>query len=91
MTFPGGRPALARGKNLWWQPQPGLLVQLSGDGTAGPIWTPEQLLPAEPYGRDGALLHLLGADASGRLWFDLAAPAPVPAPAASPEAATADP
>ena len=83
VTFEDASPRLARGKNLWWQPQPGLLVQLHADGTQGPIWTPAELTTPEPFTQDSALLHLLGIDAAGRLWFNLAAPQ-ASIPAASP-------
>jgi hypothetical protein len=85
---PDGNPGLFKdvpgvfggnGKKFWWQPYPGVVTQVLGDGTPKATWSPEQLTPAEPFRRDASLLHLLGADADGKLWFDLAVPTePVP-------------
>ena len=71
------------GKRIWWQPAPGLLVQVGPDGAT--VADREVPFPAEdPQARDARLLKLLGADAAGRLWFGLATPAPaVPPPAGS--------
>ena len=74
---------LARGdKKFWWQPFPGLVVQVLADGTPKATWTPAELTAAEPFAKDASLLHLLGADTEGRLWFDLAVPAQTSAVAA---------
>ena len=62
------------GKKLWWQPFPGMVVQVLPNGTPKGIWTPEALTASEPFVKDASLLHLLGADAEGKLWFDLAIP-----------------
>jgi len=75
--FKDAEPRLARGKHLWWQPQPGMLVQLHGDGTQKQIWQLQDTVTPDPSDRDGALLQLLGTDDLGRLWFSLATPAPV--------------
>lgn len=85
---------LARtGEAYWWQPEPGQLIQVSADGRTAP---PQDLsgLVAGVQARDAALLHLLGADPRGGLWFapvapDFTAPLadvstpgiPIPAPA----------
>jgi hypothetical protein len=89
---PGGR--LARtGDSFWWQPEPGQLIQVAPDGQPS---APQDLpgLLSGTHARDAALLHLLGADPQGGLWFapvspDFATPPqessvpgiPVPAPA----------
>jgi len=77
------------GKRLWWQPFPGTVLQVLADGTPKAQWL--ELPAAEPFARDAALLHLVGTDGDGLLWFDLAVPGePVPAPAepAQPEGTT---
>jgi hypothetical protein len=74
VAFQDSPPKLVRAKDLWWQPQPGTLVQLHSDGTPKQTWTQKQLVTSEPFSKDGYLLHLLGSDPSGKLWFDLSAP-----------------
>ena len=104
LGFAPGQGALARtGDRLWWQPEPGCLLEIGADGTPLP---PQDLgtLLSGPQARDAALLHLLGADRHGALWFTPEAPAfqapsapaatlpgelPVPAPAPSAEPAPA--
>jgi hypothetical protein len=71
-------------KKYWWQPYPGAIAQVSADGTPKSFWSPEELATAAPFEKDASLLHLLGADADGKLWFDLA----IPNATASPEAST---
>lgn len=73
--FKDAVPRLARGKHLWWQPQPGLLVLLHGDGTQKQLWPLHETVTPDPSDRDGALLQLLGTDDQGKLWFSLATPA----------------
>ena len=89
---PEGNPGLFKevqgvltrgGKKLWWQPFPGMVVQILPNGTPQAIWTPEALPVSEPFAKDAALLHLLGADAEGKLWFDLAIPSQTTAPKVS--------
>lgn len=86
---------LKAGATLYWQPEPGTLLRVSAEGQ---VLGTETLPVPEGAERDGALLRLLGRDASGRLWFGLAAPllpvaaatpapqapAPAPAPATAP-------
>lgn len=68
-------------KRFWWQPFPGALVQVLGDGTPKALW--RDLPTAEPFPRDAALLRLLGSDGDGMLWFELAVPSTPPPPAES--------
>lgn len=89
LTFPEARPALARGKALWWQPFPGKLIKVKADGSALDSAEAGALAPPEPWGRDLALLTLRGADPAGNLWFTLAKPA-APSPIATPTAAHTD-
>ncbi len=66
--------SLARsGDTFWWQPEPGQLIQVAADGS--PL-APLDLSPliSGAQARDAALLHLLGADPQGRLWFAPVAP-----------------
>ena len=88
-VFQNVLPVLVKAKKYWWQPHPGRLVQVQADGTPINTWTQEQLVPSDPYEKDGGLLHLLGTDALGQLWFNLASLAaivqpPAPPPTASP-------
>jgi hypothetical protein len=78
------------GNHLWWQPRPGLVLRVQPDGTPKAAWSAEELATAEPFVHDAALLHLLGEDAAGRLWFDLATPV-LPTGAAAPAAPDAPP
>ncbi len=79
--FKESKPVLVGGKKSWWQPYPGVVLQIRADGTASSVWTSEELSTAEPFSRDASLLHLLGSDSEGQLWFDLSAPSPSPLPA----------
>lgn len=56
------------GDSLWWQPEPGQLIQVGADGHTT---TPVALsgLVSGPQAQDGTLLRLLGADPRGGLWF----------------------
>ncbi|BDU73342.1 hypothetical protein [Mesoterricola silvestris] len=73
----GWRSALAHGgKRYWWQPAPGKIVQVAQDGTLVADRDVTGFAPEDALARDAKLLRLLGADASGRLWFGLATPAP---------------
>jgi hypothetical protein len=74
VAFQDSPSRLVRAKALWWQPQPGVLVQLHSDGTPKQTWTQKQLITPDPFSKDGYLLHLLGSDPSGKLWFDLSSP-----------------
>ncbi len=65
----GGGP-----KTYWWQPFPGSMFRVLADGTPKALWAPEELATAEPFAKDASLLHFLGVDPAGRLWFDLAIP-----------------
>ena len=80
------RSSLVRaGKDIWWQPAPGRLVQVRADGSPRKEW--QGALPAEdPLARDAQLLRVLGADPGGSIWFALATPAPAPADPAQPGA-----
>lgn len=82
------------GKKIWWQPEPGRLLQVEPDGTPVALWEPRTFAIPAPYEKDAELLQLLGGDPEGRLWFGLAVPtllrpvanptqetAPVPNPA----------
>lgn len=79
------RSSLAHsGKRTWWQPAPGHLVQVGPDGA---LVSDREVtgLADDPQALDAGLLRLLGADAAGCLWFDLASPAtPVPLPTSVP-------
>lgn len=82
--FPGSAPALVGdGKRVWWQPFPGRVIQVASDATAKASWSSGALPAAEPFTKDGALLHLIGIDKGGLLWFDLAVPKN-PAPSSPP-------
>jgi hypothetical protein len=84
LGFASGLGTLARtGDRLWWQPEPGCLLEVEADGTPLP---PQDLSPLlnGPQARDAALLRLLGADSQGALWFTPEAPAFRPPPAAAP-------
>ena len=75
LGFAPGQGALARtGDRLWWQPEPGCLLEVGANGTPLP---PQDLgaLLSGPQARDAALLRLLGADRQGALWFTPEAPA----------------
>jgi hypothetical protein len=77
--FKGVRSTLGgSGKTHWWQPFPGRVLQVLADGTPKATWS--EFPTAEPFALDANLLHLLGIDGDGRLWFDLAAPTEPPAP-----------
>jgi len=73
----------------WWQPEPGVLIPLDHpDGAPGAPRDLKVLLP-EASAMDADLLHLIGEEADGHLWFELArpalpAPAPLPAPTMAP-------
>ena len=75
------RSSLLRdGKDIWWQPVPGRLVQVRADGSPKKAW--QGALPAQdPLARDAQLLRALGADPGGSIWFALATPAPAAPPA----------
>ena len=62
------------GKKVWWQPEPGRIIQVKPDGTSVSMWEPKTFQISTPYEKDAELLQLLGADAEGKLWFGLAAP-----------------
>lgn len=87
--FPGATGILcAANKKYWWQPYPGTVLQILADGTPKALWSSRSLATAPPHEKDASLLRLLGADATGRLWFDLLPPSqPVPV-AAEPPAST---
>lgn len=83
---PGQGTLAASGRRCWWQPEPGRLQEVAADGS---LVAEVDLAPLTtgPHARDAALLRLLGADASGDLWFSPVAPtfhppagAGVPAP-----------
>jgi hypothetical protein len=84
-------------KAYWWQPFPGILLQVLANGTPKTVWSPKELLTGEPFARDAKLLHFLGADASGQLWFDLSVPSESmamphsPATVKPPDQAVSDP
>jgi len=86
--FQGAQPTLGSdGQSYWWQPFPGLILQVLANGSPKATWP--SLPTAEPFARDAKLLHLLGVDGNGQLWFDLAVPSPSPAPPApTPSAST---
>jgi hypothetical protein len=74
LGFSAPRGALARTDHtLWWQPEPGHLVQVAVDAS---IVASQDLtgLVQGAHERDMALLHLLGADPQGFLWFAPVAP-----------------
>ena len=88
---PAGTLARA-GSTLWWQPEPGQLLQVAADGS---IVLTEDLtgLIQGSHAQDASLFHLLGTDPRGGLWFAPVAPGfqaplppavPVPVPAAVP-------
>ena len=62
------------GKQIWWQPEPGQLIQVKFDGTPVAMWNAKAFPLSAPNEKDAELLQLLGADTEGRLWFGLAAP-----------------
>lgn len=89
LGFSRGLGALAgSAKTAWWQPEPGLLIPLDPKGLPGESRNLKVLLP-EAAALDADLLRLLGADASGALWFGLARPTLPSAPAPVQEAAQA--
>ncbi len=61
------------GDSYWWQPEPGQLIQVGADGRPSGPQDLSTLVAGTPA-RDAALLHLLGADAQGALWFVPVAP-----------------
>ncbi|MGA2081309.1 MAG: hypothetical protein ABSH53_11940 [Holophaga sp.] len=77
------KPTLFRaGKQFWWQPAPGSLVQVHRDGSPARAW--RCALPdGDPFAPDARLLRALGAEPDGSVWFALASPEPL-APAAAP-------
>lgn len=64
----------SNGKKIWWQPEPGRILQVKTDGTPLAAWEPPSFPIAAPHEKDAELLQLLGADAEGKLWFGLAVP-----------------
>lgn len=64
----------SNGKKIWWQPEPGRIIQVKADGTPVAMWEPKTFPISTPYEKDAELLQLLGADPEGKLWFGLAAP-----------------
>lgn len=91
LAFPGSPGVLASAGNaVYWQPRPGQLARIEGDGAITAVDLSSLKAPAG-HERDLAMLRLLGADARGRLWFRLATPdftvAPHPAQAEQPSAA----
>lgn len=96
LGFARGLGKLAgNGKAGWWQPEPGVLIPLDHpDGAPGAPWNLKALLP-QASTLDADLLQLIGEEADGHLWFELArpalpAPAPVPAPAMAPVMGASD-
>jgi hypothetical protein len=72
----GWKSRLAQGgRKIWWQPAPGRLVQVGQDGSLVADREITGFAPEDPQARDAGLLQLMGADATGRLWFSLATPA----------------
>ena len=67
-------PWAAAARTTGGSPSPAAFIQVLADGTPKAAWP--NLPTAEPFAKDAALLHLLGVDEEGRLWFDLAVPAP---------------
>ena len=61
-------------KKIWWQPEPGRIIQVKADGTPVAMWEPKTFPISTPFEKDAELLQLLGADSEGKLWFGLAAP-----------------
>ncbi len=79
---PMGR-LVSSGKKLWWQPEPGRLIEVTSEGTPVAMWEPKSFPIPAPHEKDAELLQLLGADAEGKLWFGLAVPTllpPLPSP-----------
>ena len=75
LKFPETLNALARTPaGIWWQPHPGLLLQVLPDGKAVRIVDRSVFACGETHAKDALLLNLLGKDAQGRLWFGLAVP-----------------
>ena len=99
---PGGARLARAGDALWWQPEPGQLIQVGADGHVVAS-LPLAGLVTGPRAQDTALLRLLGADPRGALWFSPVAPdftvppAPetgvpdIPAPTAEPAPALSVP
>lgn len=85
----GWRGSLAQaGRKVYWQPSPGRVVHVAQDGSLVADLEPTGMPGDDPQARDLRLARLLGADASGRLWFSLAQPLPQPAaPADAPDGA----
>lgn len=79
-----GARLAATGDTLWWQPEPGQLIQVDVDGQRT---TPVALsaLVSGPQAQDGPLLRLLGADPRGGLWFTPAIPDFTPPPPPGPD------
>ncbi|MDE3245336.1 MAG: hypothetical protein KGN80_04555 [Acidobacteriota bacterium] len=75
---------VASGNKLWWQPEPGRLMEVASDGTPVAMWDPSSFPLPAPHEKDAELLQLLGADAEGKLWFGLAVPTLLP-PLANPD------
>jgi hypothetical protein len=72
----------------WWQPEPGTLIPLGPGAKTGAPQDLKRLLP-EAAAMDANLLHLLGEEPDGHLWFGLTRPT-LPAPAPAPPAETPD-
>jgi hypothetical protein len=71
------------GRDVYWQPAPGRVVQVAQDGTLVAGHEITGMPDGDPQARDLRLMRLLGADAAGRLWFDLAQPMAQPSAMAS--------
>lgn len=75
LKFPETLNALSRTPaGIWWQPHPGLLLQVQQDGKVIKKVDRSVFTCGEAHAKDAHLLNLLGKDAQGRLWFGLAVP-----------------
>lgn len=79
------------GKKIWWQPEPGRILQVKTDGTPVAMWEPKSFTISAPHEKDAELLQLLGSDAEGRLWFGLAVPTLLPPLTSTTQAKIEDP
>lgn len=67
--------ALARGnKRIWWQPWPGIILQVLANGSAVSTWNADCFPLPEPFTLDAKMVRFLGCDPDGKLWFALTAP-----------------
>ncbi len=95
LNFKDFRSTLAQGnKRIWWQPRPGIIMQVAADGSEMSTWDADCFPLSDPFTLDAKMLRFLGCDPDGKPWFTLAAPdltSMAPSPSAAPTSAPPSP